>query len=520
MLRFARNDELRRLQPACARFRLITVMISLVRAFHRHADVVGLCLGEGSQVNAELFEVEACDLFVEDLRERIDDTAFVLDAGDSLLALCVEPEVNLGDGLVCEGGTHHEARVTGGAAEVQQAAFGEHEDAMAVGENPFVVLRLDFVTLDARNLLEAGHVDFVVEVADVTDDGAVLHLAHLCCADDAGVAGGGHEDVGVANDFVEGLDFVAFHGGLECANRVDFGDDHAGALTAQGLCAALTHVAVAAHDCNLACHHHVGGAVDAVDEGVAAAIEIVELGLGHGIVHVDCRELEAAGLGHLVKAMHAGSGFFGNAAESFASAGPLLRVLLENLFAGGEEHAPFFAVGCGVEFGYLAGVFEFCTAGHEHGGVATVVHDEVCGLAVRPHESAGGVFPVFFERFALPGEHGHALRIFHGALLADHDGGGSVVLRAEDIAAHPAHVGTEVHERFDEDRGLHRHVEATHDAGTSERLLACIFLAESHQARHFSFGEVEFLAAFNRKVNVLNFVFHVISFFMARFLRA
>ena len=487
-------------------------MISLVWAFDRHADVVGLGLGEGRQVDAELFEVEACDLFVEDLRERIDDAAFVLDAGDSLLALGIEPEVDLGDGLVREGGTHHEARVTGSAAEVQQAAFGEHENAVAVRENPFIVLWLDFVPLDARNFLEAGHVDFVVEVADVTDDGAVLHLAHLCCADDAGVAGGGHEDVGVAHDFVEGLDFVAFHGGLQSANRVDFGDDHASALTAEGLGAALTHVAVAAHDGNLACHHHVGGAVDAVDEGVAAAVEIVELGLGHGIVHVDCRELEASGLGHLVKAMHAGSSFFGNAAESFAGAGPLLRVLLENLAARGEEHAPFFAVGSGVEFGHLAGVFEFGAAGHEHGGVATVIDDEVCGLTIGPHEGASGVFPIVFQGFTLPGEHGHTLRVLDRSLLAHHDGGGSVVLRAEDVAADPAHVGTQVHERLDEDGGLHGHVEAAHDAGSGERLLAGVFLAEGHEARHFGFGEVEFLAAFNRKVDILNFVFHNVSF--------
>ena len=493
-------------------------MIRLVRAFHRHADVVGLGLGEGRQVDAELFQVQACDLFVENLRERVHDAAFILDAGDSLLALCVEPEVDLCDGLVREACTHHEARVTGSAAEVQQAAFGEHEDAVAVGENPFVVLRLDFVALDARNLLEAGHVDFVVEVADVADDGAVLHLFHLGGGDDHGVAGGGHEDVGHAHDFVEGLDFVAFHGGLECANRVDFGDDHASALTAQGLGAALTHVAVAAHDCDLAGHHHVGGAVDAVDEGVAAAVEVVELGLGHGIVHVDCRELEAASLGHLVQAMHAGSGFFGNAAESFAGAGPLLRILFENLAASGEEHAPFFAVGFRVEFRHLAGVFEFGAAGHEHGGVAAVIHDEVRSLAVGPHEGAGGVFPIFFEGFALPGEHGHALRIVDGAVLAHHDGGGSVVLRAEDVAADPAHVGTEVGKRFNQDGGLHGHVEATHDAGARERLLACVFLAESHQARHFGFGEVEFLAAFNCKVDILNFVFHSL-FLWARFLR-
>ena len=101
--------------------RLITVVIRLVRAFHGHADVVGLGLGEGRQVNAELFEVQACDLFVEDLRERIDDAAFVLDAGDGLLTLSIEPEVDLGDGLVREACAHHEARVTGSAAEVRKS---------------------------------------------------------------------------------------------------------------------------------------------------------------------------------------------------------------------------------------------------------------------------------------------------------------------------------------------------------------------------------------------------------------
>ena len=55
---------------------LVPVVIRLVRAFHGHADVVGLGLGEGRQVDAELFEVEACDLLVEDLRERIDNTSF------------------------------------------------------------------------------------------------------------------------------------------------------------------------------------------------------------------------------------------------------------------------------------------------------------------------------------------------------------------------------------------------------------------------------------------------------------
>jgi hypothetical protein len=42
-----------------------------------------------------------------------------------------------------------------------------------------------------------GHVDLVVEVADVAHDGVVLHPLHVLVADDLDVAGGADEDVGV-----------------------------------------------------------------------------------------------------------------------------------------------------------------------------------------------------------------------------------------------------------------------------------------------------------------------------------
>ena len=49
----------------------------------------------------------------------------------------------------------------------------------------------------------------------------------------------------------------------------------------------------AAH-AHLAGDHDVGGAHDAVRERVPAAIHVVELGLGHAVVHVDRREQQVA----------------------------------------------------------------------------------------------------------------------------------------------------------------------------------------------------------------------------------
>jgi hypothetical protein len=91
-------------------------------------------------------------------------------------------------------------------------------------------------------------------------------------------------------------DLVALHRGLQRADRVDLGDDDAGALGAQRLGRALADVAEAADDGGLAGEHDVGGAVDAVDERVAAAVQVVELALGDRVVDVDRREQQRAGL--------------------------------------------------------------------------------------------------------------------------------------------------------------------------------------------------------------------------------
>jgi hypothetical protein len=68
------------------------------------------------------------------------------------------------------------------------------------------------------------------------------------------------EDVGGRDDVVDGLDLEAFHRRLQRADRIDLGDDHAAALAAQRLRAALADLAVAEDHRDLAAEHHVGGA--------------------------------------------------------------------------------------------------------------------------------------------------------------------------------------------------------------------------------------------------------------------
>ena len=115
-------------------------------------------------------------------------------------------------------------------------------------------------------------------------------------------------------------DLKAVHRRLQRADRIDLGDLDAGAGALQRGRRALADVAIAADDGDLAGHHHVGGAADAVDQRFLAAILVVELRLGDAVVDVDRRERQQALLLQLVEPVDAGRGLLGDAADRLASA--------------------------------------------------------------------------------------------------------------------------------------------------------------------------------------------------------
>ena len=286
------------------------------------------------------------------------------------------------------------------------------------------------------------------------------------------------------DDVVERPHLVALHRRLQRADRVDLGDDHAGALAAQRGGAALADVAVAADDGDLAADHHVGAAVDAVDQRVAAAVEVVELGLGDRVVDVDRREQQFPRLGQLVEAVDAGGGLLGHALDPGADLGPALRVLGERALQGFEDDLELARVGR-LRVRHGARRLELGALVDEQGGVAAVVEDHVRALAVGPDQRLLGAPPVLLQGLAFPGVD----RDPGGG-----DRGGGVVLGREDVAAGPAHLGAERDQGLDQHRGLDRHVQRAGDARAFQRLLVGELLAGLHQAGHLDLGERDLLA--------------------------
>ena len=317
-------------------------------------------------------------------------------------------------------------------------------------------------------LSSAGDVDLVVEVADVADDRLVLHAAHVVERDDVLVARRRDEDVGLLDDVLERLDLVALHRGLERADRVDLGDDDAGALGAQRLGRALADVAEAADDAELAGEHHVDGAVDAVDERVAAAVEVVELRLRDRVVDVDRREQQVAGLLHLVEPVDAGRRLLGDALDAVGDLGPLLRVLGERVLQQLQDDAELLGLGAG---------------GIRHGARAPRTPCP-CGRAAsrrrrrrgscsgrRRATSAPARCTTSTPRASRPSRRRPGCPAARPACRRGRPRRrGGVVLRREDVARGPADLGTERDERLDQDGGLDRHVQRPGDARALQRL--------------------------------------------------
>ena len=170
---------------------LISVMFGLIRSFDRYADVIGLLLCQLGQFDADALQVEAGNFFVQTFRQAV-DTYFVRHC----------PQIHLGQDLICEGVAHYERRMACRATQVHQAAFCQQEDRVACRECVLVNLRFDVGVLDVRIVHQLVDLDFVVEMADVANDGLVFHLGHMFDGDDVAVTGGRNENVEIGRAHV------------------------------------------------------------------------------------------------------------------------------------------------------------------------------------------------------------------------------------------------------------------------------------------------------------------------------
>jgi len=228
---------------------------------------------------------------------------------------------------------------------------------------------------------------------------------------------------------------------------------------------------------------------------MTAAIKVVELRLRNGVIDVDRREQKLALLLHLVKTMHTRGRLLRHAANVLLHLLKALAIGAQRLLELREENLFLFVVCLAVQDLRLRQ--RLMREMHEQRRVAAVVENHVRTLAVTPVERAIDVLPVFLEGLALVCEDRSALGGNRGC---------SLVLRREDVAARPAHLGTKRLERLDEHGRLDRHVQRAGDARTLERLSLAVFITKRHEPGHLCLGQLDLLATPRRELNVLDVV--------------
>ena len=140
-------------------------------------------------------------------------------------------------------------------------------------------------------------------------------------------------------------------------------------------------------------NHHVGGALDAVDETFAAAVGVVEFGFSDRVVHVDGGEEELSGGLALIEAVDAGGGLLGAAAAVGHVTVPALWIFGEHAL---EKCLEFAFVFMGVWSTFQDGcvVLGFVAQVHHQRGVASVIHDGIGSVSIREGECLEGAFPI------------------------------------------------------------------------------------------------------------------------------
>jgi len=427
---------------------LITVVLGLVWAVSGNTKVFRLIISKTSQINVKALELETSNFLVKLLGEEVNANIVLGRLG---------PEGELSEHLIGERRRHNKGRMAISATEVDKTALREEEDSATSRKLIEINLRLDVSALGVS--LQPLNVNLNIEVTDIANNSRVLHLKEMLRTDDIAASSGGNKDVTTGSSILHRGDFITLHDCLKSIDGVNFGNNNTSTLATKRLSTALSDITITSDNGNLSGNHDVGGTLNTVQQRLAAAIEVIELGLSNRVVNVDSRNLQLSLLKALVKVVYTSSGLFRDTLDTSKEIGV---AIVNNV-----------------------------------GKVASVVEDHVKGLAIGEEDGLLNAPLVLLLGLALPGIDGDA---------SGSDSGSSVVLSRENVARRPSDLSTESSQGLDENGSLDGHMKAAGNPGALKGLRLTMALAKSHKARHFLLSEVELLTTPCSKVDVSHLV--------------
>ena len=147
-----------------------------------------------------------------------------------VILIAFTPQLDLRQNLVCKRSRHHKGRMACGIAKVQKAAFGQQYQTVAIWHFDHIDLIFD---VGPFVVFKMGHLNFIIEMADISHDGHIFHTAHMFDADNIFVASGGDKDIRCVQLVFKQHHLKAVHRRLQSTDRINFGNFHARTRAAQ-----------------------------------------------------------------------------------------------------------------------------------------------------------------------------------------------------------------------------------------------------------------------------------------------
>ena len=141
-------------------------MIRLVRAVYRYME--DAC----TEGNIFVTTTGNIDIIRIDHMEKMKDQAKMFRQTIYIYIIFFIEQFDLSQCLISKRVTHHEWRMSCRTPQIYQTAVGKQYNAMAIREIITVYLRFYIHAFDTRIMFQRIHLNFIVEVTDITYDGS------------------------------------------------------------------------------------------------------------------------------------------------------------------------------------------------------------------------------------------------------------------------------------------------------------------------------------------------------------
>ncbi|KAL3835018.1 hypothetical protein ACJIZ3_009754 [Penstemon smallii] len=174
---------------------------------------------------------------------------------------------------------------------------------------------------------------------------------------------------------------------------------------------ALSDISIAAYNTNLSSNHYICGSHQAIGERMAASIQIY-LAFSDRVIDINSWEKQSSIILHLIQPLDTSGSLLRNTNQSLLHLSVLLRVILQPIFNQTKHNLKFRVirgsrVGQSTRLCIL--LLSLNTLMNQKSGITTIIHDQIGSTSRTPVEGTFGAPPVLLQCLSLPGEHSGAV---------------------------------------------------------------------------------------------------------------